>query len=212
MLIAYWAAKGGAGASVLAAAHALVAADTSPVMVVDLAGDLPDVLGVERPEAGVAEWLAAGESVPADALDRISHPVAANVSLLARGVGPLASPRMPVLASLLRRHPLTVIVDAGSAPSAAREIIAHVADRSILVTRPCYLAIRHWMQSGLAPTEVAVIREKYRSLSDDDVANTVGAPVRTTLEIDPKVARAVDAGMLAARLPRSLRRAIEEAS
>lgn len=212
MLIVYWAAKGGAGTSVLVAAHALVAADAAPVMVVDLAGDLPDVLGVAHPEAGVAEWLAAGESVPADALDRIAQPVAPNVSLLARGEGPLTSPRLVVLASLLRRHPLTVIVDAGSSPCGARDVMTHVADRSILVTRPCYLAIRHQIRLGLAPTEVAVVREKYRSLCDDDVAKAVGAPVRTTVDVDPKVASAVDAGMLATRLPRALRRAVEAAT
>lgn len=211
MLIAYWAAKGGSGTSVVAASHALVHADRHPVLVVDLAGDLPDVFGVDHPDAGVAEWIAAGESVPSDALDRIARPIAAGVSLIGRGEGPVNSPRMAVLARLLRRDPRTVIVDAGSQPSAARHIITQVADRSILVTRACYLAVRHQMRGGLAPTEIAVIREPHRSLRDDDVAAAIGAPVRASIDFDPRVARAVDAGLLCSRLPRGLRRALEAA-
>lgn len=209
MLIAYWAAKGGSGTSVLAASHALVQAERRPVLVVDLAGDLPDVFGVGRPDAGVAEWIAAGESVPSDALDRIARPVAAGISLIARGDGPTDSPRVAVLARLLHRDPRTVIVDAGSQPSTARHTITQAADRSILVTRACYLAVRHQLRCGLAPTEIAVIREPHRSLRDDDVATAIGAPVRASIDFDPRVARAVDAGLLCSRLPRGLRRALE---
>lgn len=212
MLIAYWAAKGGAGASVLVAAHALVAGEQAPVLVVDLAGDLPDVFGIPCPEAGVAEWLAAGDTVPADALDRIARPVAPNVSVIARGQGSLDSPRLAVLAAILRDHPRTVVVDAGSSPSIARNTIAQVADRSILVTRACYLSVRHQLRSELAPTEIAVVRERHRSLRDEDVASAVGAPVRTTVDVDPRVARAVDAGLLCTRLPRGLRRAVQAVS
>lgn len=208
MLIAYWAAKGGAGTSVLAAVHALAVAETGPALLVDLDGDLPDVLGVRHPDAGVAEWLAAGDGVPSDALDRIAAPIAPNLSLLARGRGRLAGPRLAVLAELLHRSPRIVVVDCGSSPGAAGRAVAQAADRSILVTRPCYLAMRRQARLGLAPTEIAVVREKQRALRNDDVARSVGAPVRLSIDLDPNVARIVDAGLLTARLPRSLRRAV----
>lgn len=212
MLIAYWAAKGGAGTSVLAAAHALAAADDAATLLVDLDGDLPDVLGTDSPDAGVAEWLAAGADVPTDALDRIARAVAPNLFLLGRGTGPVVSSRLPVLVELLHRHPRTVVVDCGSAPGPAGRAVAQAADRSILVTRACYLALRRQHRLGLAPTEVAVIREKHRALRDTDVAHSVGAPVRLSIEIDPNVARVIDAGLLTARLPRSLRRAVAHAA
>lgn len=208
MLTAYWAAKGGAGATVLAAAHALVAAAHRATIVVDLDGDLPATLGVEaggRP--GVADWLRAGADVPADALDRLLVPVAEDLSLLPRGEGPLDAGRAGVLGRLLAGTPREVVVDAGTRPGCAAQAVVREADRSVLVTRPCYLALRRLSGMELAPTEVALVREGARVLGAGDVTDAVGVPVRTTVPHDPSIARAVDAGLLAARLPRGLARA-----
>jgi hypothetical protein len=54
------------------------------------------------------------------------------------------------------------------------------------------------------PTGVIVIHEPGRVLSAEDVATAVGAPVVAEINLDPAVARAVDAGLLASRLPPSL--------
>lgn len=207
MLIAYWAAKGGSGATVLAAAHALRLAGATPTLLVDLDGDLPGALGVPTPEAGVAEWLAAGTSVPADALDRIARPVGPNLQLIGRGVGPLDEARAPVLADLLSRSAHTVVVDCGSRPGPTALVVARRAQRSVLVTRACYLAVQRVASVDLAPTEVALVKEAQRALGADDVAAAVGAPVRTRVGIDPGVARAVDSGLLTSRMPRALVRA-----
>jgi hypothetical protein len=51
-----------------------------------------------------------------------------------------------------------------------------------------------------------LIREPGRALHAADVERAVGVPVVAELDLDPAVARAVDAGLLAARLPRSLQR------
>jgi hypothetical protein len=48
-----------------------------------------------------------------------------------------------------------------------------------------------------------VVNEPGRVLSKDDVEQVVHAPV-TQIEIDPAVARLVDAGLLTGRIPRSL--------
>ncbi len=207
MLIAYWAAKGGSGATVLAAAHALRIAARGPTLLVDLDGDLPGALGSPEPDTGVAEWLAAGRRVPADAIDRIARPIGPNLQLVGRGDGPLDGDRAPVLADLLARSAHTVIVDCGSRPGPTGRAVARRSERSILVTRACYLAVRRLRTVDLAPTEIALVREPRRSLGADDIAAAIGAPVRTRIAIDPSVARAVDSGLLASRMPRALVRA-----
>jgi hypothetical protein len=57
-----------------------------------------------------------------------------------------------------------------------------------------------------------MIREPGRRLSRQDVESVVGAPVRVEIEADPAVARAVDSGLMAGRLPRSLERGLRHAS
>lgn len=209
MLTAYWAAKGGAGATVLAAAHGLVSSAHRATVLVDLDGDLPAALGVEagpgRP--GVADWLRAGPDVPPDALDRLLVPVGNDLSLLPRGTGALDSARAAVLGRLLSGTPREVVLDAGTRPDAAAQAIVREADRSVLVTRACYLALRRLHGASLAPTEVALVREPSRVLGAGDVTDVVGVPVRAVVPLDPAIARAVDAGLLASRLPRALARA-----
>lgn len=208
MLTAYWAAKGGAGATVLAAAHALVASSRRATVVVDLDGDLPAALGVDAGDRpGVADWLRAGPDVPADALDRLLLPVGDDLALLPRGGGDLDEGRAGVLGRLLASSPREVVLDAGTRPVGAARAVVREADRSVLVTRACYLALRRLPGIGLAPTEVALVREAARALDRGDVARAVGAPVRTTVDVEPGIARAVDAGLLASRLPRHLARA-----
>lgn len=211
MLIAYWSAKGGSGATVLAAAHALRAAAEGPTLLVDLAGDIPWVIGSPSHDAGIAQWLAAGSQVPADALDRIAVPVTTNLGLLCRGTGPLEPRRGEVLADILATTPRTVVVDCGTRPGPVGRAVARAADRSILVTRACYVAIRRQMDHELAPTEVALVREPHRSLKVSDLTSALGAPVRTSISFDPNISRAVDAGLLQSRLPRALSRHISVA-
>lgn len=209
MLIAYWAVKGGSGTTVLAAAHAIRASAHRPALIVDLDGDTPGTLGVPVPSSGVADWLAAGDRVPSDALDRLTVTVGPNLRLLGRGQGPLDPARADVLAELLAASPHTVIVDCGTRPGAVASRIAQRASRSVLVTRACYLALRRQAVGGLAPTEVAVILEANRALDLDDIARSVGAPIRLTVPHDPGIARAVDAGLLRCRLPRALVRRVD---
>jgi hypothetical protein len=209
VLTAYWAAKGGAGATVLAAAHAVVAATRRAPVAVELDGDLARALGVQPPtEAGVAEWLAAGAEVPADALDRLLVPAGDDLWVLPRGAGPLQPARAGLLGRLLADSPRDVVVDAGTRPGAAARAVVREADRSVLVTRACYLALRRLPEIDLAPTEVALVREEARALGPADVAAVTGVPVRTHVGVEPGIARAVDAGLLRSRIPRKLARAV----
>lgn len=94
-----------------------------------------------------------------------------------------------------------LIIDAGTQP----ETVEGVA---YLVTRPCYLALRAAMHLRARPDGLVVITEPGRALSVDDVAEVIGAPVRAVIPQDPAVARAIDAGLLASRLPRTLARTL----
>lgn len=104
--------------------------------------------------------------------------------------------------------PGRVIVDAGTLPRGA-EIGRTDPDAgpAYLVTRPCYLTLR---AAGRIPRPagVVLITEPGRALTASDVAEVVGAPVVAELEQDPAVARALDAGLLASRRPRSMVRAL----
>ncbi len=215
MLVACWSAKGGAGTTVVAAALALLLARdaVAGVVLADLAGDAPAVLGLAEPTSpGLAGWLAAGRDVPADALARIEVDAAPGLALLPRGEGDLGPERAGVLAALLDRSPRPTVVDCGrllepthhAGTGAAAIAVIERAQHSLLVTRPCYIALRRAMRSPLRPTGVVIVNEPGRVLSKADVHGVVGVPVVAQVELDPKVARLVDAGLLSGRLPHSL--------
>ena len=50
--------------------------------------------------------------------------------------------------------------------------------------------------------------EPDRALTPTDVATALGAPIRTRVPVSASIARAVDSGLLARRLPGVLRRAV----
>ena len=145
MLVACWSAKGGSGTTVVAAALALSFARTAGgAVLADLAGDAPCVLGMHEPDGpGLTEWLGAGPSVPADALSRIEVEAVPGLWLLPRGGESAdATARADVLASLLLGDARTVVADCGLGPVGAARAVAAAASVSLLVVRPCYVALR----------------------------------------------------------------------
>ncbi|HTN79368.1 MAG TPA: hypothetical protein VMK16_06825 [Acidimicrobiales bacterium] len=215
MLVACWSAKGGSGTTVVAAALALSFARTpSGAVLADFAGDAPCVLGVPEPDGpGLSEWLDAGAGVPADALTRIEIDAAPGLALLPRGAASAdASTRADVLASLLLDDGRTVIADCGVGPMGAARAIAAAASVSLLVVRPCYVALRRALAAPLRPSGVILVNEPGRALGAGDVEDVLGVPVRAEVAVEASVARAVDAGLLASRLPRSLERALRRAA
>jgi hypothetical protein len=212
VLVATWSVKGGVGCSVVSAALALTWARAGhDALLVDLGGDLPAVLGVPEPEgAGLEEWLAAGTDVPADALARVEIPVARGLGLVPRGVGGGSDgSRLRVLAGLCASTPRPIVVDVGMVCADSPSVgFLTEARHSLLVTRPCYLALRRLSVSSLRPSGVVLVSEPGRALDRSDVEEVAGAPVVADLMLDPAVARAVDAGLLATRMPRVLERAL----
>jgi hypothetical protein len=200
-VILCWAAKGGSGTTVVACALALGFARSQPATLVDLRGDCATALGLEEPTGpGVLDWLASPSAGPAE-LARLAVTVRDEVRLIPRG-GPTATddqwPRLPAALDGMSN----VVVDAGTGapPSALHEAAQH----SLLVIRPCFIAIRRAQRLEIRPTGIVLIDEPGRALTSGDLEHALGVPVVAHVRLDPAVARAVDAGLLIARQPRSL--------
>lgn len=213
MLVSCWSVKGGSGTTVVAAALALLAADRSGALLADLAGDAPAVLGVPEPAGpGLTGWLSAGDDVEAAALTRLEIQVTPRLSLLHRGdAGPARPGRAGTLAAALAADERTAVVDAGLARGAAREIVAS-STASLLVLRPCYLALRRAVTAPVRPSGVVLVVEPMRSLRRRDIEDVLGVPVVAEVPVDPAIARLVDAGLLASRLPSTLARPLRRAA
>lgn len=197
-----WAAKGGSGTTVFAAARALASPRTT--LLVDLAGDSSLVLGLpDGVSPGVHDWLRS--DAPASRLDRLEQSVTERLSLLATGtVAPGAPARWAELAAHFRDEWRDVVVDAGTGrPPTA---LLDAADERLLVTRQCYVGLRHAVAQGIVPTGVVVVEEPGRSLGHRDIESSLGAPVVATTLLDPAIARAVDSGLLVSRLPAAWRK------
>lgn len=217
MLVSLWSAKGGAGVSVTAALAALRAGRRDPdgVVLVDLVGDQPSVLGSSPTGAsGLSDWLSDRGRSPTGLLSCATE-VGSGVSLVRRGGASWPSlDAVDQAIGVLGDHPSSVIVDAGCLVGDGSDVevgrrFAAAATRSILVTRACYLALVRSRALPIVPSGVVLLREPDRSLTAVDVEVAVGAPIVASIDVDPAVARAVDAGLLSSRSPRGLRRALD---
>ena len=194
--------KGGVGTSVVAAALALRHAHAGhPTVLVDLAGDQPDLLGVTPSSSlGIGDWVAGGDDVPVEALTALEVEVGGGLSLLPRG-SVLSSDRLGVAAAVLGAGHRSVVIDAGVT---ARPAWAPPDAVDVVVLRACYLGVRRAGRLA-ASTRLVLLEEPGRALQVADVEAALGVEVWRRVVVDPAVARAVDAGLLSVRLPRSLR-------
>ncbi len=217
MLIACWSPKGGSGTTVVSTALGLILAGTKgAALLVDLAGDVPATLGLPEPDGpGLSEWLAAGPEVPDDALSRLEVGAASGLRLLPQGSGDVpaaTSGRSEALLAALSVERRPVVADCGRASDGVTLAMAAGATLSLLVLRPCYLALRRALAAPLRASGVILVGEEGRSLGRRDVEEVLGIPVRAEVAFDPAVARAVDAGLLSRRVPRGLERSLRRAA
>ena len=94
MIYSCWSLKGGTGTTSLAAALALNLAreKQTEVLLVDLAGDIPAVLGIQSSiPVGIGDWLSVEENLEVDSLKHLEYEVISGLQLLARGRAPLAT-------------------------------------------------------------------------------------------------------------------------
>lgn len=205
-MIVCWSVKGGSGTTVVSAALAVMLAARSDLgaRIVDLSGDLPAALGMGEPIGlGVSDWLMSPDDVGGEALENLLIPANSSLSLIALGRKTLdASARYELLAQSLAKMPQPVIVDAGS--GAVRSPFIEHATISYLVIRPCYLALRRAAALEQPPTGIILISEEGRALGKHDVEAVTGSPVIAEIPYESAIARSVDAGLLAGRLPTTL--------
>ena len=191
-----WAAKGGSGATLVAATLALTCRTDS--LLVDLDGQLPMLLGMPEPAGqGVTDWLAS--DAPPTALGNLTREVDRSTRLLPTGSSPIEhhADRWRQLVVWLttqgygggrRRN-----TRAAATPPRRRR------GATLLVTRNCYLGVMRAMAAGCRSDGVVLVTEPGRSLRPADVEHSLGAPVVATVSVDPAVARMVDAGLLTTR-------------
>jgi Flp pilus assembly CpaE family ATPase len=216
VLVTCWSVKGGSGTTVVAAAVSLLLARRLPgeVLLVDGGGDAPAALGLpDLGGPGVVDWLATPGLEPA-ALRRLEVDAGAGLRLLPRGTaaggGEEVSGGVERLLDAVA-DVSAVVVDAGPPSPLAYELAAG-ATVSLLVLRPCYLALRRALAAPVRPSAVVVVEEPKRSLDPTDIEDVLGVPVRAVVPWDPAISRCVDAGLLAARQPRPLVAALRSAS
>jgi len=217
VLTCCWSAKGGSGTTVVAASLALLAASSpAGALLVDMAGDAPAALGLPpATPPGARDWLTADPPAEPEALDHLRLTAKPGLHVIPTGVGPeRASPppgRVELLARTLADRDETVVVDAGVLSEALRPL-ADRAQASLLVMRPCYLAVCRAARLLVRPTGIVLVCEPGRALGRRDIEEAVGARVLAEIDVEPTIARAVDAGLLASRLPRGLSRPLRSAA
>ena len=194
--IVMYAMKGGSGTTVTAALTALRA--PGDTLIVDLGGDMADVLGTRPPTWTLDDFLldpSVGD------LDDIVININPTTRLLpsARPIQPgSGSPtQRRVLTDWLDRQPGTIVIDAGTGVP-PNDMIER-ADQTLAVTRPCYLSLVRAARTGFVPDGIIVVRDHRRALGPSDIERSLNAPIIAIIDLDPDIARIVDAGLLVAR-------------
>lgn len=84
---------------------------------------------------------------------------------------------------------------------AFRETLADFDSLTVLVTRACYLSLKHIMDNPVYQKVdgIIVVQESGRALDRRDVEDIVGVPVIATVPWQLQIQQAVDAGTLARR-------------
>jgi hypothetical protein len=207
MVVLFWSAKGGSGVTVVTAAAALVSARHRATVLIDLGGDslaalgMPDLIG-----PGVLDWLGAPNAT-AERLFRLAADASDGLRVVGAGTGsgdaidPAAWERLASACASCRD---TVLVDAGRL--VPPRVMHDIAARSLLVTRPCFLALRCGARHSNLASGAVLVTEPGRALTAGDVKRALSVPVEAEVSWDPAVARAVDAGLLASRVPHVLLR------
>lgn len=223
-LIACWSAKGGAGTTVVAACLALESA--RPSVLIDIDGDQPIALGVPEPSGqGLSDWFAS--DAPPSAVLELAVDLDETTRLIARGPRPISptAPRWGELGRWLAASRVEFVADVGLGDPPAAFLGDPATDpqpgdvhtrtmpaRGLLVTRPCYVAVMHARLLKVRPHGIVLVDEPGHNLGLADIERSIGAPIVAKVPIDPAVARAVDSGLLAARLPGTIRKILERAA
>jgi hypothetical protein len=180
MIISLSSPKPGNGVTVTAALLALTASATQHTTIIDLAGDQLPALGETDDGHRPIE-------------------VTADLTVIDATNDTTAEQHQQIIDSEAQGE--LVIVDAGRANHPIHNLLDRNT-RRVWVMRCCYLTLRRAVTATPRPDEIIMIREPQRALNQRDIEQAVGVRVAMVIDLDPGIARAVDAGLLAARLPR----------
>lgn len=212
MLVVCWSPKGGSGTSVVSAGLAIACAKraaSASTIVVDLDGDIPAIFGTPEPAVGLSEWICQPAT---HAFDDLLVDIAPGLQILPRGSAPVpdaqsnAWSRLGIELSSRSALGSAIIVDGarGLVPQAWAQQITH----SVLVVRPCYLALRRARHSICPFDAVIAISEPHRVLTTSDIESVLGVAVSAEIPITNDIARRVDAGVIFTRTPSRLMEAL----
>jgi hypothetical protein len=202
-----WSVKGGSGTSTVAAALAML----SPTIVknpllVDLCGDSATLVGIDTAASvGLSDWFAS--QADPHVLDTLCVHTKTGIDVLPTSarIGTDERRWREFVDWLIdQSDQRVVILDSGA------HLAAVPGARSLLVMRPCYLAVRRAATAGVHPTGIVLVRELDRSLTNADIEAAISSPIVAEIPIDPLIARSVDAGLANVRLPRSLARPLRK--
>lgn len=205
-MLACWTVKGGSGTTVFACALALALAERhGGANIIDFGGDVPSVLGMAEPAGrGVRDWLAGATRDPQD-FARLRLDATARLGIVPAGSATSFDDHSLIdLANVVPDH---TVVDFGTLQPS--ESLRPLIRADWLVVRPCYLALRRAARLPRRPQGVVVVREPGRALTARDIQSVVGAPIVGEVTVSDNVARSVDAGLLATRLPQQLSAELE---
>jgi hypothetical protein len=211
LVLAVWSPKGGTGTSVVAAGLAVVLSHSRAVRGVRLAdavGDQPSIFGLPDPADGLATWLAGGCSASDAAFDRVAVTVRPRLQLVARGApyGPVPGDAGAGRALVAALSAVPTVLDAGVPRDPAVRAAVAAADVNVLVLRRCYLALRGAVRDELLSTTAGyiLIDDGTRAIRAHDITGVIGVPLLARVPLRESIARAVDAGLFAGKVPRDL--------
>ncbi|CAB4662977.1 unannotated protein [freshwater metagenome] len=192
--------KGGNCTTVTASAFSLMSAIRGTnTLLIDLCGDVPAAIGIAEPHGpGINDWLHEDNIGDPQQMVLLGTPVIPGLVVVHRGARFVdGEPRWKALAQAISELPHDVIIDAGTTyvPEALTTAMGSVS----MVVKPCYLSLRRASRLP-RPSNVFVIKEDNRALTVKDVGNVLGVPIAAEIPYEAAISRAVDAGLLPARV------------
>ena len=229
MLISVFSPKGGVGVTTCAALFAkALSKDHSTMLVETCKGDLEAMLALENiANYGFLDW-AVSENPRVETLEKISNFFDNQLSLVV-GEIPKKSKSdeynehqtefiqnsdfnfSPIVASLasVEGH---CVVDCSNGTTRLQRKIIEASDVVVMVLRQCYTGLYRATQSELIDQvdAVLVVQESGRSISSNQIAQTLSCGVLLEIEARRDFARAIDSGTLWSRTPEKLIGPIEQ--
>jgi hypothetical protein len=190
-----WSVKGGSGTSVVACALAVVlASERGAGTIIDSIGDAPAILGMPEPTGlGIRDWMMQ-RSDERGSIDALRQRCTDGVDLIPRGSS--HGDNWGALAGEV--DAATTVIDFGL--HRPPDEIVDDAHADLLVVRACYLALRRAARLERPPSGIVLVEEPGRALLPRDVEVVARAPVVARVPFDERIARTVDAGLLATRI------------